>query len=67
MAVNHKSGRLVVEIDPELKLALHSALAADGRTLKEWVVTTAGEYLARRRQPRLSFAAEPPPPPYGRK
>ena len=26
MAVNHHSGRVVVELQPELKLALHAAL-----------------------------------------
>lgn len=65
MAVNHKSGRLVVDIDPELKLALHAALAADGLSLKDWVVKQAREYVDGHRQPRLAFAAEPPPPPFG--
>jgi hypothetical protein len=64
MAVNHKSGRLVVDIDPELKLGLHAALAADGLSLKDWVVRQARDYVDARAQPRL-FAAEPPPPPFG--
>lgn len=63
MAVNHKSGRLVVEVDPELKLALHAALAADGMSLKHWLVTRARNYLDERAQPRL-FAAEPESPSY---
>lgn len=66
MAVNHNSGRLVVDIDPELKLALHAALAADGLSLKNWVVRQAREYVDVRRQPRL-FVAEPSAPAYGDK
>lgn len=64
MAVNHKSGRLVVDIDPELKLALHGALAADGLSLKDWFVLRAREYVDEHRQPKLAFAAEPPAPHY---
>lgn len=66
MAVNHKSGRLVVDIDPELKLALHAALAADGLSLKEWLVKQARDYIVERSQPRL-FAAEPSGPTYRHK
>jgi hypothetical protein len=47
------SGRLVIEVDPPLKRDLHSALAADGTTLKEWFVRRTMEYLAERREPRL--------------
>lgn len=61
MAVNHKSGRLVVDIEPELKLALHAALAADGLSLKDWVTRQAREFIDARVQPRLS-AAEPSAP-----
>jgi hypothetical protein len=60
MAVNHKSGRMVVDIDPALKLALHAALAADGFSLKEWLVKRAVEYVDGRNQLRLPFDAEPP-------
>jgi hypothetical protein len=65
MAVNHKSGRMVVDIEPELKLALHAALAADGLSLKEWIVRSARRYVDERSHPRLAFAAEPPPATYG--
>ncbi len=58
MAVNHKSGRLVVDIDPALKRDLHAALAADGSSLKEWVVRNAQQYLAARTQPDL-FRSRP--------
>ena len=64
MAVNRNSGRLVVDVPPDLKLALHAALAADGLSLKDWVTRCAGQYLADRRQPHLSFVAEPQGPSY---
>lgn len=66
MAVNHKSGRLVVDIDPELKLALHAALAGDGLSLKDWVMRQACEYVGARSQPQL-FTAEPSSPAYREK
>lgn len=65
MAVNHKSGRLVVDIDPQLKMALHAALAAEGMTLKEWFVKRASEFVTQYRQPQLFLAAEPAAPEYG--
>jgi hypothetical protein len=64
MAVNHKSGRVVVEVDPALKLSLHAALAADGLSLKDWFVRHASDYVSERQQPRLAFVAEPTPPVY---
>ena len=64
MAVNHKSGRVVVEVEPALKLSLHAALAADGLSLKDWFVQHASEYVTERQQPRLAFVAEPAPPAY---
>jgi hypothetical protein len=39
------SGRLVVEVTPGFKRRLHSALAADGRTLKSWFIEAADSYL----------------------
>ncbi len=44
------SGRVVVDIDPEIKRRLHSALAAEGRTLKEWFVDMCEAYLESRSQ-----------------
>lgn len=43
-----KSNRIVVEMDRDLKRALHSRLAREGRTLKEWLELSAREYLAGR-------------------
>lgn len=64
MAVNHKSGRVVVELDPALKHALHAALAADGLSLKEWLESKAEEFVEERRQPRLVFGGSSPPVPH---
>ena len=52
MAVG-KSGRLVIEIDPLLKRRLHSVLAAESFTLKDWFIEMATEYIKERDQPRL--------------
>ena len=59
MAVNHHSGRVVVELQPELKLALHAALAAEGLSLKQWLTGNAETFVARHRQPALQFEQEP--------
>jgi hypothetical protein len=56
MAVNHQSGREVVELCPELKHALHAALAAAGISLKEWLVKNARDFVERHRQPGFAFA-----------
>lgn len=47
------SGRLVIEMDPNLKRDLHSALAADGLTLKDWFLKHVSEYVADRRRPTI--------------
>lgn len=41
-----RSGRIVIEIDPELKRQLYSALAMDALTLKEWFVNLAQRRIA---------------------
>ena len=64
MAVNRNSGRVVVDVPPDLKFALHAALAADGLSLKEWFIQRATQYLDERRQPPLAFVAEPHGPTY---
>ena len=40
-----KSGRIVIEVDPNFKYRLHSLLALRGITLKDWFTDTALEYL----------------------
>ena len=39
------SGRIVIEVEPELKRQLYSALAKDGMTLKQWFLNNASSYL----------------------
>lgn len=57
------SGRIVVEIQPELKRHLYSELARDGLTFKDWLIDQAERYIAEHRQPSL-LAAEPEAPSY---
>ncbi|MDE0678804.1 MAG: hypothetical protein OXI11_01075 [Gammaproteobacteria bacterium] len=52
------SGRIVLEVDTELKRQLYSVLAAEGSTLKAWFVNAARRYLDQRAQPRLRFDRE---------
>ena len=49
------SGRVVVEIDPELKRRLHAALAMDGMTLKQWLVRQAEAYVSAANQLQLGL------------
>lgn len=39
------SGRIVIEVDPEMKRQLYAALARNGLTLKEWFLQSADMYL----------------------
>lgn len=48
-----ESGRVVVELDPELKRELHSALREDGKNLKDWMIENANLYLETRQQSSL--------------
>lgn len=41
------TGRVVVDIEPELKKALYVALASENKTLKQWLIDNAKTYLAR--------------------
>jgi hypothetical protein len=45
-----ESGRIVLEVDPELKRSLYSALALENKTLKEWFISMAGDYIVNQRQ-----------------
>lgn len=53
------SGRVVIEIEPEMKQALHTALKNNGSNLKEWFVQQAEEFLREngRQQLRLDLSA----------
>lgn len=47
------SGRVVIEMDPQLKRRLYSALALDQLHLKDWFQAQAEQYLASREQTPL--------------
>ena len=48
-----ESGRVVVELDPELKRRLYSALAKESVTLKRWFINLAEQYISEQEQPHL--------------
>ena len=47
------SGRIVIEVDPNLKRKLYGVLAGDNSTLKDWFLEAATSYIAEREQPSL--------------
>ncbi len=47
------SGRIVIEIDPQLKQELYGALTEQGLNLKQWFLGNAKHYLDQRVQPDL--------------
>ena len=47
------SGRLVIEIDPDLKQELYQALGDEDLTLKQWFLRNVADFLANRAQPEL--------------
>lgn len=51
-----QSGRLVIEIDPELKKELYAALEEDGVNLKQWFLARVQERLRDRKQLNLPLA-----------
>ncbi len=48
-----KSGRIVLEVEPELKQRLYSTLALERKTLKEWFILTAAEHIRSQQQPSI--------------
>jgi hypothetical protein len=52
------SGRIVVDVDPEFKKQLYSALAAQRSTLKDWFIRTGCNYCEGTRQPTLLRVAD---------
>ncbi len=54
------SGRFVIDLDPEIKRELHTALAADDLTLKDWFRVRVQAYLADRTQPTLPGLSDLP-------
>jgi hypothetical protein len=47
------SGRIVVEIDPEMKSRLYVALSITGKTLKDWFLEEAEKFCEESTQPTL--------------
>lgn len=43
------SGRVVLEISPDLKKQIYSILALEQKTLKDWFIEQAEEYVKRKR------------------
>ena len=58
MAQHGKSGRIVVDLEPEEKRRLYAALSLSGLTFKEWVRDAADRFCADRDQPPLFPASE---------
>lgn len=54
------SGRIVIEIDPDLKQELYAALERDETTLKSWFLGHVREYLMHGTQLPLALTTEPP-------
>jgi hypothetical protein len=50
-----KSGRIVIEIDPETKCQLYAALASQKLNLKEWFLQNAEDYIDGKGQLQLSL------------
>jgi len=48
-----QSGRIVIEINPEVKRRLYAALALSGSTLKDWFVREAEQFSDESWQPSL--------------
>ena len=49
------SGRIVIEIEPDLKQELHKALRQEGLNLKAWFLENAEKFLAERGQLQLAL------------
>ena len=52
-----KSGRIVIEIDPDLKQELYRSLEYDESSLKEWFLTQVKSYLSGTSQLAIDFDA----------
>ena len=48
-----ESGRLVLEIDPDLKRKLYAVLALEQKTLKEWFIESSSSYVKERLKAEL--------------
>lgn len=48
-----ESGRIVLEVEPELKRKLYSVLALENRSLKDWFIALATQHIEAQQQPSL--------------
>jgi hypothetical protein len=55
------SGRVVIEVGPDLKRRLYRVLDAQGVTLKDWFLRTAEEHIDQYEQPLLLPQGQPVP------
>ena len=53
-----KSGRIVIDIEPEFKQELYQALAVHGSTLKDWFLRNAHQLCDETKQPTLGLITE---------
>jgi hypothetical protein len=53
------SGRIVIEVDPELKRELYGCLDEDQLSLRQWFLDNARRYLATRQQLSLELSVQP--------
>jgi DNA (cytosine-5)-methyltransferase 1 len=51
MAQHGESGRIVVDVEPELKRRIYSALSLSGGTLKDWFIKAAEELCEEQKKP----------------
>lgn len=51
MAHHGKSGRIVIDVEPELKRRLYAALSLSGSTLKKWFLKAGEEFCEEKKQP----------------
>lgn len=49
------SGRIVIEVEPDVKRRLYALLASQGMSLKEWFLKSAEAYIGDRIQVLLPF------------
>jgi hypothetical protein len=53
-----KSGRIVIEIDPELKKELYQSLGNEDSSLKEWFLIHVQGYLSGKSQVPMNFESD---------
>ncbi len=56
MAHHGESGRVVIDVEPELKRRLYASLSLSGSTLKDWFMKVASQFCEEQKQP--SFLKE---------